>query len=80
MKIYNQSSFDKWTIADNSVQPSSEKHYAMWPEKLVEKMVLCSTDYGDIVLDPFCGSGTTIKVAETLNRIGIGIDLGYSEK
>ena len=30
-----------------------------------------------IVLDPFCGSGTTIRVAEKLNRIGIGFDLAY---
>jgi len=32
-----------------------------------------------IVLDPFCGSGTTMRVAEKLNRIGIGFDLGYKE-
>lgn len=42
-------------------------------------MILCSTKPGDIVLDPFCGSGTTIKVAETLNMVGIGIDLGYRD-
>lgn len=32
-----------------------------------------------IVLDPFCGSGTTMRVAEKLNRIGIGFDLAYEE-
>ena len=32
-----------------------------------------------IVLDPFCGSGTTIRVAERLQRKGIGLDLGYHE-
>lgn len=34
---------------------------------------------GGIVLDPFCGSGTVLKVAEKLQRKGIGIDLGYQE-
>ena len=67
---------DVWQIA---TQPSGEKHYAMYPERLVERMVRCSTKHGDIVLDPFVGSGTTIKVAETLGRVGYGIDLGYAE-
>jgi hypothetical protein len=32
-----------------------------------------------IVLDPFCGSGTVMRVAERLNRVGVGFDLGYTE-
>ena len=67
---------DVWSIP---TQPSSEKHFAMWPEKLVERMVRCSTKKGDTVLDPFCGSGTTLKVAEELDRKGLGIDLGYKD-
>ena len=58
-------------------QPSSEKHYAMWPERLVERMVKCSTKPGDIVLDCFAGSCTTGIVAESLHRKFIGIELGY---
>ena len=67
---------DIWKIA---TQPSTHSHYAMWPEKLVERMIKCSTQPGDAVLDPFCGSGTTLMVAEQLNREGIGIDLGYKD-
>ena len=67
---------DVWTI---NTQPSGEAHFAMWPEKLVKRMILCSTKPGDAVFDPFVGSGTTIKVAEELNRVGSGIDLGYKD-
>jgi len=67
---------DVWEIM---TQPSPEKHFAMWPEKLVEKMILCSTKVGDTVLDPFTGSGTTLRVADKLNREAVGIDLGYDD-
>ncbi len=62
-----------------NTQPSSEKHYAMWPEELVKRMILCSTKPGDIVCDPFCGSATTLKVADKLNREAVGMDLGYKD-
>lgn len=67
---------DIWSIPS---QPSGDAHYAMWPSRLVERMIKCSTKAGDIVLDCFAGSGTTIKKAKELQRIGIGIDLGYHE-
>ncbi len=67
---------DAWQI---NTQPSSIKHYAQWPEKLVERMLLCSTKENDLILDPFCGSGTTLKVAIRNNRQAVGIDLGYSD-
>lgn len=71
---------DVWSIPTQSSRSlSGEAHYAMWPEKLVERLIMCSTRHGDIVLDPFAGSGTTIRVAERLNRCGVGIDLGYTE-
>lgn len=44
------------------------------PEKRLERIVLSMSNPGHIVLDPFCGSGTTVAVAERLGRIGIGID------
>ena len=45
------------------------------PRELYERMIKASSNVGDLVLDPFCGCGTTIDAAETLKRDWIGIDL-----
>ena len=45
------------------------------PEALLERIIQASSNRGDVVLDPFCGCGTTIAVAERLNRQWIGIDI-----
>lgn len=47
------------------------------PEALLDRMILGSTNEGDVVLDPFCGCGTTIASAERLGRSWIGIDITY---
>lgn len=52
---------------------------APMPDEIVRRCVELSTDEGDIVFDPFCGSGTTPKVADSMGRIGIGMDL-YGDK
>lgn len=52
----------------------AHKHPAIFPEKLVEDHIKSWSNEGDIVLDPFGGSGTTIKMAEKLNRKWIYID------
>jgi len=44
------------------------------PEKLLERIILASSNEGDIVADFFCGSGTTISTAEKFNRKWIGVD------
>ena len=44
------------------------------PEALLERIVKSATNEGDVVLDPFCGGGTTLAVANKLNRQWIGID------
>ena len=46
------------------------------PEELLERIIRASSDEGSIVLDFFCGSGTTLAVAEKLGRRWIGCDLG----
>lgn len=50
-------------------------HFATFPEKLVQPMILASTKPGDIVLDPFFGAGTTGVVALKLGRKAIGCEL-----
>jgi site-specific DNA-methyltransferase (adenine-specific) len=44
------------------------------PEALLERVIRASSNPGDVVLDPFCGSGTTVAVAERLERRWIGIE------
>lgn len=47
------------------------------PEALLERIIKASSNEGDIVLDAYCGCGTTIAVAERLKRKWIGIDITY---
>lgn len=51
------------------------EHPAQYPEKLVERIILGSTNENDIVLDPFMGSGTTAVVAKKLNRQYLGYEI-----
>jgi len=59
----------------NSSDKESHNHPAIFPEKLAEDHILSWSNEGDIVLDPFSGSGTTCKMAKKNNRIYIGIDI-----
>ncbi len=52
-----------------------QDHPTQKPEGLIERMVLASSNEGDIVLDPFFGSGTTLRVCQQLNRDCIGIEI-----
>ena len=52
----------------------------MYPKPMIERIIKMSSKKGDIILDPFVGSGTTLIVAETLNRKGIGIDIDMKYK
>ncbi len=47
------------------------------PEALLERIITASSNEGDLILDPFCGCGTTIAVAEKLRREWTGIDITY---
>ena len=61
-----------WTVAS---EPYAGAHFATYPTKLIEPCILAGSRLGDIVLDPFNGSGTTGLVALRHGRKYIGIDL-----
>jgi site-specific DNA-methyltransferase (adenine-specific) len=58
-------------------KPYKGAHFATYPPKLIEPMILAGCPAGGIVLDPFVGSGTTVMVANHLGRKGIGLDLNF---
>ncbi|TAM15947.1 MAG: site-specific DNA-methyltransferase [Pandoraea sp.] len=61
-----------WTIP---TQPFDGAHFATFPEALVEPCVLAGSRPGDVVFDPFFGSGTTGQVAQRLGRLYLGCEL-----
>jgi DNA modification methylase len=63
-----------WSIA---TQPFSGSHFATFPEEIPRLCILAGSRPGDVILDPFGGSGTTSKVALELGRKPIHIDIGY---
>ena len=58
-----------WSMPENTDHPTQK------PEKLVAKIILASTDKGDMVFDPFLGSGTTSVVAKKLGRKYFGVEM-----
>ena len=67
---------DVWAFSHvHYSNPEREEHPTQKPEALIARMVLASSDEGDLVLDPFFGSGTTLRVCQALNRRSIGIEL-----
>ena len=52
-----------------------QNHPTQKPEGLIERLVLASSDESSLVLDPFSGSGTTLRVCQQLNRCGTGIEI-----
>ena len=63
---------DVWTVP---TKPYPEAHFATFPPELIEPCILAGSKPGDIVLDPFFGSGTTGEVCQKLGRDWIGIEL-----
>ena len=66
---------DVWDIS--RVAPIKQLYPTEKPFVLLERIIRASTNEGDVVLDAYCGCGTTIVAAEALNRKWIGIDITY---
>ena len=58
-----------WSMPENTDHPTQK------PEKLLAKIILASSKTGDLVFDPFNGSGTTTVVAKKLGRHYLGVEL-----
>lgn len=74
-KPYKRVSKDAWHIPIGWQSAVGDKFPVPKPEKLFDQLVLEFTNEGDTVLDPFCGSGTTLRCCKKLHRKCIGMDI-----
>jgi site-specific DNA-methyltransferase (adenine-specific) len=68
---------DVWDIIPEDTQ-KRENHFGAYPADLCRIPILATCPIGGVVLDPFCGTGTTLAVAKILGRSGIGIEISPS--
>ena len=66
---------NNWWLLTPTRQEGSAFHPAIFPEKLVHDHIISWSNEGDLILDPFMGSGTTAKVARALGRKYIGFEI-----
>lgn len=64
-----------WTVPTTKKFNVNGKHFATYPDRLIEPCILAGSQPGDMVLDPFCGIGTTGRVALQHGRVFTGIEL-----
>jgi len=67
--IWSDISIPFWSMPENTDHPTQK------PEKLIAKIILASTNEGDIVFDPFLGSGSSVVAAKKLGRKFIGVEI-----
>lgn len=62
-------------VFEISIQSSPETNFATFPQALCERPIKAGSKIGDVVLDPFCGTGTTLLVAKRHGREAVGIEI-----
>ncbi len=67
--IWNDITVPFWSMPENTDHPTQK------PEKLLAKLILASTNQGDLVFDPFMGAGSSIVTAKKLNRKFLGVEI-----
>jgi DNA modification methylase len=65
----------KRSVWEVTTKPYKGSHFAVYPPELIEPCIIAGSREGDIILDPFMGSGTTAAVAKSLGRNYIGCEL-----
>lgn len=71
-----RATFTEATVSVWAIAPARHRwHPAPWPAEIPRRLIELYTWPGDVVLDPFMGSGTTVQVAQGLGRQGLGIEL-----
>ena len=78
LKLEGETVDTVWNL--KAVNPNSRErlgYTTQKPEKLLERIISASSKEGDTILDAYCGCGTTVSVAERMNRNWIGIDITY---
>jgi site-specific DNA-methyltransferase (adenine-specific) len=74
-QAFNPKGRNKRTVWEIPLSKFRDTHFAVYPEKLVETCILASSREGDVIFDPFTGSGTTGVVAYRLARRFVGVEL-----
>ena len=69
--------YDVWDILPEDTQ-NRAAHFAPYPVDLCRLPLLATCPEGGIVLDPFCGTGTTLVAAQNISRKSVGIDISYN--
>jgi len=69
---------DVWDIRPEDTHSRKEGHFAVYPVELCYIPILATCPQGGIVLDPFCGTGTTMEAAERLGRRSVGVDVSLN--
>ena len=73
--VDNNSLKRKKSVWEVKLKPYKDAHFAVFPPELIKPCILAGSEKGDIILDPFMGSGTTATVAKSLGRYYIGCEL-----